>query len=383
MPLIKPKTANVNDYPPRKNMMTSSIHRLLRGATLAASCMAPLAMANNCSWNTGGPAMMNYQRNLGTLYIPRDARVGSVIGTVDMNHSTPNNAGLVAECRNDGTKRLMFNARATAPIFPGPLDPINGEDLTGKVLQTNIPGVGVRIKLGFPLNGGEAHTAFFPIGPPTVPYDGFNDKNLLVPIRLNSLVNQVTLVKTGPLAPGPQALDGSELFSGHFPDLGKVFGYGMIGTVIAAQCSVGANPVSADPVPLGDWDSADFTGPGYSTRIVPFNITLSQCETDPGAGFVAMANIRLEGILGSAPIGPTTNGIFSLTTDSTAKGMGIQILKGDGITPVELATEVPLMKISPGTTVLDFNARFYQTEPATAVRPGLAKGALSFTLTYK
>jgi type 1 fimbria pilin len=381
MPLIKPRAADVNDYPPRKNTMKSSIHRLLCGATLASSCMAPVAMAANCSWNTGVPTTMNYQRNLGTLYVPRDARVGTVIGSVDLNHSTPNNAGLAVECRNDGTIRLDFNARATAPIFPGPLDPINGEDVTGKILQTNVPGVGVRIKLGFPFNGGPDNS-FTPIGLPTVPYDGFNDKNLLTSIRLNSLSNRVTLVKTGPLAPGPQTLDGNELFSGHLTDLGKVFGYGITGTIIAAQCSVGVNPVSADPVQLGDWDTADFTGPGYATKPTPFQITLSECATDPGAGSVAWANIRLDGILGSAPIGPATNGIFSLTDDSEAKGMGIQVLKTDG-TPVELATEVPLITISPGTTVLMFNARFYQTEPAAAIRPGLAKGALRFTLTYK
>nr|WP_223463089.1 fimbrial protein [Pseudomonas sp. A-R-26] len=362
--------------------MKLKMHRVLRAALLAAGCMPPLALAANCEWvPAGGPTTMNYQRNMGTLYVPRDARVGTIIGSIDMSHFTPNNANMLASCRNDGSHRLEFNARATAPIFPGPLEPINGEDVTGKILQTNIAGVGVRIKLGFPLNG-EGTTSFVPIGRPTVPYDGFNDKNILTAIQLNSLNNQVTLVKTGPLAPGPHSLDGSELFSGHITDLGKAFGYGLIGTIIQAQCSVGVNPVSADPVPLGSWDTTDFTGEGYTTTPVPFNITLSQCETDPRVGFVATANIRLDGILGSAPIGPTTDGVFSLTTDSDAKGMGIQILKGDG-SPVELATEVPITAISPGTTVLNFKARFYQTEPTTAVRPGVAKGALSFTLTYK
>ncbi|MBH2034339.1 MAG: type 1 fimbrial protein [Pseudomonadales bacterium] len=190
-------------------------------------------------------------------------------------------------------------------------------------------------------------------------------------------------MKTGPLLPGPNTLDGSELFSGHFPDLGKVFAYGLIGTIIPAQCSVGVNPVSADPVKLGDWNTADFVRPDYTTPPVSFTITLSKCETDPGAGFIAKANIRLDGMLGSAPIGPITNGIFSLTSDSDAKGIGIQILKADGTTPMELGTEVPLTAISPGTTVLSFSARYYQTEPATAIRAGLAKGALSFTLTYK
>lgn len=360
--------------------MKSSTHRLLQGAALAASCMAPLAMAN-CTWNTGGPATMNYQRDVGSLYVPRDARVGTVIGSVDVNHATPNNAGLIARCMNDGTRNLEFNARATTGIFPGPIDPIDGEDVTGKILQTNIPGVGVRVKLAYPLNG-QADNTFHPVGPPTVPYDAFNDRMLLTHISLNSLHNRITLVKTGPIAPGPQVLDGRELFSGHMSDLGKVFGYGLTGTIIPAQCSVSANPVSADPVLLGDWDTSDFTGPGYTTTAVPFRISLSQCETDTGNGFVATANIRLEGILGSAPIGPPANGIFSLTTDSSAKGMGIQVLKGDG-TPVELATEVPLIAITPGNTQLDFQARFYQTDPPNAVRPGLAKGALSFTLTYK
>ena len=382
MRVITPWTAGVNDYSPRKNMMKSKIHRLLRGATLAASCMAPLAMASNCTWNTGVPAMMNYQRNLGTLYVPRDARVSTVIGNVDVSHSTPNNAGLIATCRNDGFVRLDFNARPTAPIFPGPLDPINGEDVTGKILQTNIPGIGIRVKLGHPLSG-TADNAFTPIGPPTVPYDGYNQKNLLTPISLNSLSNQITLVKTGPIAPGPHTLDGSELFSGHMTDLGKVFGYGVIGTIVQAQCSIGVNPVSADPVPLGDWKKADFTGIGYSTPAVPFNITLSSCETDPGGGTIATANIRLEGVKGSIPIGPATSGIFSLTTDSDAKGIGIQILQADATTPMELNTEVPLRAIESGNTVLNFNARFYQTEPAGAVSAGLAKGALGFTLTYK
>jgi type 1 fimbria pilin len=361
--------------------MKSSIHRLLWGATLATSCMPPLAMASNCTWNTGVPTMMSFQRNIGTLYVPRDARIGTVIGTVDVNQSTSNNAGQVVECRNDGTKRLDFHARATAPIFPGLLDPINGEDVTGKVLQTNILGVGVRVKLGFPLSGGPDNS-FIPIGVATVLYDGFNDKNLLTPIRLSNLSNRITLVKTGPVAPGHHSLDGRELFSGHISDLGKVFGYGVIGNIVTAQCSVGANPVSADPVELGEWDKADFTGPGYTTTPVPFKITLSRCETGTGGGFVAKAYIRLDGILGSVPIGATTDGIFSLTSDSGAKGIGIQILDNHGA-PVELATQAPVIPIVPGETELKFKARFYQTEPSTAVRPGLAKGALNFTITYQ
>jgi type 1 fimbria pilin len=363
--------------------MKNSKRRLLGATVLAAACLPSLAWSANCQWvPAGGPTMKNYQRDMGTLYVPRDARPGTVIGAIDLAQSTSSNPGFAAECVNDGSHYLLFSARATVPIFPGPLDPIDGEDVTGKIMQTNIPGIGVRVKLGTPLDG-RGDNSFVPIGPPTVPYDGFNDKMLLTQIRLNNLTNRVTLVKTGPLPAGAHILDGRELFSGHFPDLGKVFGFGLTGTIITAQCSVSANPVSADPVPLGEWEKDDFKAPGYTTTAIPFSITLNACETDTRGGFTATANIQLDGVKGSTPIGPVSNGVFSLTSDSTAKGIGIQILRADGTTPVELQTEVPLIAISPGNTVLNFNARFYQTEPASAVQPGLAKGALNFTITYK
>ncbi|WP_423815213.1 fimbrial protein, partial [Pseudomonas viridiflava] len=98
----------------------------------------------------------------------------------------------------------------------------------------------------------------------------------------------------------------------------------------------------------GDWDRAEFTGPGFTSTKVPFHIALSNCETDTGAGFIATAHVQLDGVDGSAPVGPVNSGVFSLTTDSQARGMGIQVLEADGSTPMELQTEVPLIAITPG-----------------------------------
>ncbi|MCI3945039.1 fimbrial protein [Pseudomonas syringae] len=343
--------------------------------------------AADCYWKSS-PGLKDFRRDIGTLYIPRDAKVGSVIGSVDARATTPDPAGLEAACSNDGSAFLEFNAIATAPIFPGPVDPINGEDVTGKILQTNIPGVGVRIKLNFPYappGGVTCANCFKPVdGNPAVPYLGINDhEDYLLPIEITSLGTRLTLVKTGPIAPGPNVLDGGELWSGSLTTLGRVMRFGIAGTIIQAQCSVGGNPVSAAPVQLGEWDSADFTGPGFTTTPVPFSIALSNCETDTGPGFEATAHIQLDGIEGSVPEGPANSGVFSLTSDSDAKGVGIQVLKADGTTPMELQTEVPLVAISPGNTVLHFHARFYQTAASNEIRAGKAKGALSFTMTYK
>jgi type 1 fimbria pilin len=370
--------------------MNKKLHSWARCLLVIAIGQTSLAMADParqwpeaCAWSVG-QGMKHHRRDLGTLYVPRDAKVGTVIGSIDSRHATYDPAGYRIQCMNRGNVLLEWDARATAPIFPGPLDPINGEDVTGKILQTNIPGVGVRIKLNFPFNG-IADNSFHPVGgPATVPYYAVNDhKRLLTYISISFLNNSITLVKTGPLPAGAHQLNGSELFSGTLSDLGKVITFGLTGTIIQAQCSVSGNPVSADPVQLGEWDTTDFTGPGYTTTAVPFTVTLSACETDTSGEFEAMANIRLDGVRGSMPVGPTSSGVFSLTSDSDAQGMGIQILKSDGITPMALSEEVPLIAISPGNTVLGFNARFYQTGASHAVRPGIAKGALSFTVTYK
>ncbi|CAM3141198.1 fimbrial protein [Pseudomonas floridensis] len=357
-------------------------------ATIALAAPPRETPKNDCYWVTN-PGVKYFQREIGALFIPRDSRIGSVIGAVDVSATVYDPAGLEAACKNDGTALLEFEATATAPIFPGVVDPINGEDVTGKILQTNIPGVGARIKLEFPFSSPGSRpcaTCFHPVdGSAAVPYLAVNDHlSMLTSIQIKSLTTQVTLVKTGPIPPGPQVLS-SDLWTGRVTTLGKIMSFKLVGTVTQAQCSVGANAVSADPVPLGEWDSADFTGPGFTTAAVPFSITLSDCETDPnpGSSFVATAHIQLDGVKGSAPVGPVNSGVFSLTSDSDAQGVGIQVLKADGITPMELQTEVPLIAISPGNTVLNFHARFYQTDASSAIRPGLAKGALSFTMTYK
>ncbi|KPZ08570.1 fimbrial protein [Pseudomonas syringae group genomosp. 3] len=340
---------------------------------------------NDCFW-VSSPGMKDYRRNVGTLYIPRDAKTGSVIGTVGASAYTPDLAGLEAACTNDGTVLLEFQATATAPVHPGGLDPIGGEDVNGKILQTNIPGVGIRVRLGMPYGPpAVCDNCFVPVdGNPTVPFLAINEyRRMLTAIRMTHLSNSITLVKTGPIPAGPNVLDGSELWSGSVTSLGKIMRYGVTGTIMQAQCSVGATPASAAAVQLGDWDSADFTGPGFTTKPIPFSIALSNCETDTSGGFVATAHITLDGVDGSQPEGPLNSGVFSLTTDSDAKGVGIQMLKADGSTPMELQTEVPLIAITPGDTTLNFHARFYQLGASSEVRPGKAKGALSFTLTYK
>jgi len=216
-----------------------------------------------------------------------------------------------------------------------------------------------------------------------IPFNAVQTQEMAYLFALNRLNQWVTLVKLGPLEPGVHSFSGGDWFSGTFQDIGHGFNSTLTGTIVQSQCSLAANPVSADPVLLGEWDSSDFTGAGYGTAPVDFTITLSSCVSDPNQDDpwrVAMANIRLEGANGSVPV-PGTDGLFTLSSDSTAAGVGIQIMRDDGVTPIALQRDVPVTAIAPsGDTVLPFTARLLQTG---AVTPGIAKGSLNFTITYQ
>ncbi|MNN68104.1 Type-1 fimbrial protein, A chain precursor [compost metagenome] len=152
----------------------------------------------------------------------------------------------------------------------------------------------------------------------------------------------------------------------------------MGGQVRQAQCTLRANAVSANPVQLGTHDIADFTGQGSTSDPVDFYITLNDCEDDP-AGSVARAFMRLGGVDGSVPVDRDL-GLFTLTTDSSARGIGIQVMRSDN-TPLKLEEFVDMVPLTPSITRLDLRARYYQTE--ASVTPGEAKGALNFTIEYR
>lgn len=357
---------------------------LLACAGLFLGSQHAYAEDQRCEWQAGKPVgPMTHTNNLGTYHVPRDAPVGTYISPPGVHWPVTNNLGAIPQCyRKDGPHNLYLSTTSSVPIYPGTLPPVLGDDITGKVMQTNIPGVGVVIKLGFPYNWPFATNTWKTVGPPVVPFEGYIDHDTVGIMQMGRLNPYITLIKIGDIPPGINQLDGRELWSSNMSNIGKAAGHHLYATVIQSQCGLPPNPVSADPVELGDWDNTDFTGPGFTTPAVPFTITLNDCLDDPEGG-VATAHIRLDGAKGSTPI-DAQQGIFGLTEDSTAGGVGIQMLREDGVTPVQLNQDVPLQAISPsGDTVLPFTARYYQTGASQAVRPGSAKGALNFTITYQ
>ncbi|WP_060508792.1 fimbrial protein [Pseudomonas sp. NBRC 111124] len=327
-----------------------------------------------CTWQ-GASGPVSHSVNLGDFWVPRDAAVGTIIGSRDrLVSKDPLNREI--RCDNDGIGVLTFQMAATLPVHGAPLPPINGWDVTGKVMETGIHGVGLYIRLNHPYTG--ANNGFRPVDDVAIPYEGRNTVNISpTPLLVNDLNANYYLIKTGPIPAGHTRFN-TQAATGTITDLGSALRLSVGAGVNQAQCTLKADAVSDNPVLLGSHDAAIFTKPGDTSPPVNFHITLSDCEDDP-AGSVARAHIRLEGALGSTVIDPSL-GLFSLSDSTPAPGIAIQLLRSDS-SPMTLEQDEPVTWLTIGNTRLDFKARYYQIGPK--VSAGTASGALNFTISYR
>ncbi|MFS0827930.1 fimbrial protein [Pseudomonas phoenicis] len=354
----------------------STLRKLYTAITLLSLAGSAHAAIPNCRWQPAVPGPLHFEINLDETWIARDAPVGSMIGTPQYK-TPPDSQGRAIRCHNDGSGTLTVQITPTQPLHSNALPPVNGWNVDGHVIETGIPGVGLYIRLGFNFEGNYSNT-FTPVGDPTIPYLGHNTRDVgALPLLINYLFAHFVLIKTGPIPAGLQSFS-KQVAQSQITDLGSAFDIHVRGSVQQAQCTLKANPVSADPVQLGSHDVADFTGVGSTTAATDFNITLSDCEDNP-AGGIARAFIRMEGERGSVPLLPAL-GVFGLTSNSSASGIGIQLLRSDN-SPMVLQQDEPISALTIGTTRLDFKARYYQTDPQ--VTAGLAEGQLKFTLSYR
>ncbi|SUF08878.1 fimbrial protein-like protein [Pseudomonas putida] len=360
--------------------MTSSCRSHMHPLALIL-CNLALGLAStsahgSCAFAAGGPTYLTFQKDLGTFWVPRDAPVGALIGKANL--FARNEQGTTLQCFYNPVIPVTARLLNTAPLFSGSLPPVDGKNVDGHVLQTNIPGVGVYIDMGIPYNGASSNS-FTPDDGTAIPYSGAMTQDTVFAAQLSAINGQALFIKTGDIDPGPQRVSG-EMFHGFVHDLGKVLDYRLTATVNRAQCTLKADAVSADPVLLGDHKVDDFKGVGTHTPATPFHITLNDCQDNstPGAKR-ADIYLQLDGVRGSSAIDPD-QGLFSLTTTSDAAGIGIQILRGDG-SPMPLEADQLVKELDVGLTRLDFQARYVQTAPT--VKPGVAEGALNFTITYR
>lgn len=368
-------------------------------ALLALSC-AQGASADDFRFNQCNMSSRNnsdtarYVVSMGDFYVPRDVPVGTVIGEAFKGKSTPAPGGLSVSCN----RTAWQNPDIDNPVFvsdvialgrpvPGALPSVGGQDLTGKVFETSVPGVGIAVQFGNPYSDQGSRPGDFQTPTRLAPFSATNYfPNQSAGPNLLTLTVRTLLIKTGHIEPGTHSIAPDVLFEGSMmPAVPKAYTVALTGTVRQAQCTLSpSNPDIDDPVDLGDWTTDDFNGPGTFTPAKAFGINLQDCESNPGDdafGF-ATAHVTLTGTDGSAIVDKDI-GLFSLDSNATAGGVGIQVLKGDGATPVTLGEAFPMVRIKPsGNTRMEFSARLYQLPDGTRVSAGTTTGALNFTVSY-
>ncbi|WP_449431757.1 fimbrial protein [Pseudomonas putida] len=269
---------------------------------------------------------------------------------------------------------MHFTLASLAPIFPHPLPPFRD----GHILKTNVEGIGVVVHLRYPFDGLWVNGAKPDNGHSFIPFTATAAHNLGGGMELGMMDHLITLVKTGDIEPGVHVID-APLAHGtlSFNNIGDMFFLSLSATVIQPGCQIIGDPVTPNPVELGDWDRADFTGRGFTTTTQALRIKLSGCQSDPSNP--SNVSLELSPTDGSQILDPD-KGLFSLNNGSNDAGLAIQLVKDDG-SPMPLGRELPMQVLGTGDMELKLGAHFYQTE--ATVKAGEATGAVNFTLRFR
>lgn len=311
------------------------------------------------------------------LTVPRDARVGTIIGKWV---STP----LVT---NYYTCFSLFGFSTGVGFVATNLTPssmtISDAKTTYTVFNTNVAGVGVAISV----------SSYADRCGLSGPMDlGHNRSTSTSPLQVDSMcasmgrgarnggTASVAFVKTGPITGGTTS--GGVLFQAAAviqPLIGAAFVQGDIAkkqfsltptTFVGLACSTHDLTVS-----MGSYKTSAFTGKGSSTSPVSFNVALDDCPAN-------MKKIQYEF---DAPGGviDTANGVIALTATSTATGIGLKLMDSSNAA-LKFDTQYQLSgydKTISRSYTISLKAAYYQT--AAAVTPGTANAIMTFTMTYQ
>ncbi|HEX7935944.1 MAG TPA: fimbrial protein [Paraburkholderia sp.] len=302
----------------------------------------------------------------GTVSIPTNVSVGQTLATL-----TPStfqmNCQFVTRV-NNGTSATNVATFGTASPAPGFTD----------VYPTNVPGVGVRYTFNSAqcnatnvvMTNGSAQVGCYFSGPSGGPYVAAN-------ITVTS-----TLVVTSPIASGTSTLSSAPAVSITFTSddqtgswvKSPLFTGAATGTLVHATCSVNQSNVS---VILPTADTRAFSaGVGAVAAPQPFQLSLT-CAPGSKVSITLTDNVD-----------PTNrSNTLKLSADSTAQGVGIQVLNGAGPVSFGPDSAAPgnanqwLIGDSPaGALIVPVQARYVRTG---AVTPGSVKALATFTMSYQ
>ena len=319
--------------------------------------------------------------NMGNHYVPRDAPIGSVIGTAGQYY-TYSYSGKIQCSRGDTFSTLSNWPEVTGLTLPEPWQ-------RGTVLKTNIPGVGMIVETWwFAADNWESISGDYRFSPYT--------------LKLNEWTAEIsppggvkfTLIKTSHDVPvGETKLVNGTSAVRFYSGKKILFSVFVTGSVTRSECFLPGGSAGGKTyikVAMGDVQRREFNGKDSYLDSKDFTIPLTSCVagTYPDKqpwNFYQNSNvhIKFEGA-GGSPIIDASRGIVGLTSESTAKGVAVQIMHKDGVTPVKLNEDVSIAKVTGTSMNIDLKARYIQvSDSPMGPEPGVANAKVAFTVTYK
>ena len=350
------------------------ISRLLGclGVLGLASLSAPVMAA--CTWAGSDWTPKQLTLTGGVVYAPRDIPVGSTLNTALTLRELSFGDALACGAPASYSTTLMGPLATNIPVDTMRV-PANA------LLQTNVPGIGLAIYMTGFAAGWES-----PVGNPErfIPFS--MNYNGSFAVGMPSAMMRYLLVKTGDIPAGTHSIN--QLVARASTDRGAIFDLNFTATVTVAGCSMPAAPGNQINVPMGTWEKRVFNGKGSTSPAQSFAITLNACiagnnypVNTNGYFFNNYAAIQIDANKSSTVI-DAANGILSLSSDSTAQGLAIQILRENG-TQMNLGQSLRLTRVVNGTTTVPLQARYIQTGEGPTPQPGSANGYASFSVTYR
>jgi len=373
----------------KQNEKPASTHRLAkspRGAghlafwlltlvvlTLGLGSRAAFAQSASCAAGTPSAVPVTMPA---AVTVPRDAQIGSVLGSWVSTSNTPN----YFSCTVTGSyaSGMLFETVSmtkTSMTVTGP------HGLAYTVWNTNVPGVGIAIGVN-PYVSTCGYQGWQNLGKPSgtfpTPWSGG------VCTQNGSLTNggqaEMALVKTGPITAGTVTGLQFEGASVTGPTIHGPFTVAPSGHVLFSlsptNITVAACTTPDVTVNMGSHMQSEFTGIGSTTKqAVAVNVAVNACP-------IGLNSIQYEFDPVNAVL-DATNGVLALSSGSTATGIGLQLKDSSGnalkySTPYTLTS---YSKSTGGSYTIPLTARYYQT--AAKVTAGSANAVLTFTMTYQ
>jgi len=336
--------------------VSRSAHRLYRWVLLATLTMASPVWALNCNWIAGNPTATpeSLSVNISNNGIAVEAGV-DVLSIYDLaEFQTPTSfSGSVYTCSAGTNYSKAVAVGGSTTLATG------GNGRIGYL--TNVPGVGVQIL---------SNTLLMPPSPAvssTPLLNGawyyYNGAGYGVTYRFFRVDGQRmgTGLVDGASLPQVQQYEGDLL----------MFTARAVGQLKIVGLSCNVSNVSVN---LGTATLAQFKGYALpiSSAPVPFAINATNCPAGMDTVSVSL----------SPTAGFYNSGIAALTPDSTATGVGIQILDNNG-NPVAFNTDYPMPYngATGGNVQQNFAARYYQV--AQTITSGTANTTLTYTMNYQ